>query len=337
MAEETPTSDQNDPNELEALRAELDQYRARATSAESAAQQERQRRIQAERAHMTETERSIALQQDAVEGEIDGLSREADGIEERIAELADEPGHGAEIAKLNRRMSQIESSLSRAHDRNEYLAGMREQAKERSAADSQPTGKILANGARSDQFLPSIQKWFDDHPQVYTDAGYLNRVSAAAQAAEHLHGLTPDNPEYFAFVEREIGERRAAPAQRQDDGDDVATADSPYSRTAPAQVAGDGEEISYEPSRPQGRAAGPGSMAAVAPPSRSVAQGGNTRRPTRQPTLTRDEAEVALNLYPVGTMHQGKKIASAADAYATYAQAKEYMASRQSQHFAGNA
>ena len=155
-------------------------------------------------------------------------------------------------------------------------------------------------------------------------------ASAHALAAVDVEGIAVDTPDYFAYIEEKTGERQAPrQAADVDDGDDIMpTAESPYSRPTQAD---DGGEIDYTPRQPQARAAGPGSIAAAAPPSRSIP---NQRAPAaskRVPALTPDEREVANELFA-----SDPSCKTEADRLRLYAERKAFMDTYRPSHFGAN-
>lgn len=304
-------------DELEALRAELATAKSEANRYKAESQSERNGRLQAEQRGMSETERRIAADESACKASIDSLNGEADTIEAEIARLADEPGHGAEIAKLNRRLAIVVNKASTEENRATWLAGQREQAKAKSAEATDNKTEKLANGSPISQFAPEVQTWFRKHPECFTDKAYLNKAIAIAGMARDVENLPENTPEYFAYVDEQLGgqstQRRDAQQKQEDDeGEDLET------------------ELTHTVKNPQTRAAGPGSMrqAAVAPPSRSAVTPSGTN-PRRQALLSADEREVADKLY-------ADKFKNPADRYAQYASDKKYMAERHRHGFGAN-
>jgi chromosome segregation ATPase len=302
------------PDELASLRSEMEQMKRELAASRAEKSAESDRRTQAEQRALSAEERRIMAEETACKSTIDSYNTEADNIEAEISRLADEPGHGAEIAKLNRRLSSITAKVQTEEQRQQWLAGQRERAKAEAAAPAD-TGPKLANGTPLSQFQPVVQQWFKDHPRTLTDETYLKKAIAAASYARDVHGLVENTPEYFEFVEREADGRPAAQPQRR-----------------AAQEDEEGEELETTVQRPQTRAAGPGAMreamAAVAPPSRTAAsQSGTGSR--RQPLLTAEEKEVADSLF-------ADRFANPADRYVHYADRKKMMMARKPGQFGAN-
>lgn len=321
------------PDEQESLRQELEQYKQRAVAAENALRDEQAGRRRAELATMSEQEQRIVAQQESCESNLSALGGQADSLEAQIAQLADEPGHGAEIAKLNRQMSRVEGQILEETRRKNYLAEQRELAKTKRETPPAPTGRTLANGFPIERFSAATNAWLDKHPRAFTDRDYVEQLIVASGTAVKVKHLTPDTPEYFAFVEDLLGEapvRRVAP--QNDDGEElIPDADSPYSQPGPA--AGDGEEIVTPTARnPQPRAAGSGSLAAAAPPSRSIP--GNRPAPgsKRLPALTPEQRQVANELYA-----SDPTCKTEADRLRKYQEGMTFMAGYSPQYFGGQA
>lgn len=332
MARKTQAPPENQPDDVEDLRRQLSELRTRNSELESNFRTESEKRMAAERAQMSEEERRIAAEQDACNSLLDSLKGQADSIEGQIAQLADEPGHGSDIAKLNRQLARIESQLLSEEGRKDYLQSERDRAKSKAAnPPPAPTvGRKLANGVPTDNFSPATKAWLDAHPKAYTDASYCKRAIGYAGLAANVEDITPDTPEFFAFIEEKLGERHAAPQNDENGDEEIPNADSPYSRPEPEPGDDTGEEIGdAAPSKPQARAAGPGSMSSVlASPSRSI-PGAKPGKGGRVPALTPDQKAAADALYG--------SIRNPADRYAKYAANMKFMSETYSPEYFGQA
>lgn len=336
MAKRSPSLDTdntpNDREELARLKAEMADMQGRLSTAESVAAEERGRRVKAEESTMSEAERHLRTQLSASETLITNLDSEADGIEERIAQLSDEPGHGKEVAKMSRRLSEIAADKRAESDKKNWLAGNIEKVKgERTTRAAAPrAGEALADGTLLSDIPPASAEWARRHPKMMNDPAYMRRVVAAAGYAENLKGLKVGTPEYYAEIEDQIGEGRQTNDRDDNDGEDIDTSrqtearrSSPYSQTQEQSRGGD---LDYNVEKPQNRAAGTGSSA---PPSRRVPDGSNrSNGNTRQPMLSSEEREVADSLY--------SHISNDADRYVKYAENKAFMKQRNTGGFANN-
>lgn len=325
MAKRSPSLDTdntpNDREELARLKAEMADMQGRLSTAESVAAEERGRRVKAEESTMSEAERHLRTQLSASETLITNLDSEADGLEERIAQLSDEPGHGKEIAKMSRRLSEIAADKRAESDKKNWLAGNIEKVKgERTTRAAAPaTRQTLADGTLLSDIPPASAEWARRHPKMMNDPAYMRRVVAAAGYAENLKGLKVGTPEYYAEIEDQIGEGHQS--QRDDrEGDDLDTSRqteqrraSPYSTTKEQ-----GGDLDYNVEKSQQRAAGGGTST---PPSRRVPDGSNRDSGNRrQPMLSSEEREVADSLY--------SHIPNEADRYVKYSDNKARVAER---------
>ena len=321
---------QSDKTDVAALRRELEAANARAASAEGRLTQESTARRQAEMANMSAQERAIVSDQEAVESNIESINGEIQSYEDQIAQLADEPGHGKDIAALNRKMAVAAARLETASNKKDWLTGQRDRFKKqvetRAAADEVPPGdQKLPNGALLSTFPPATQQWLRSHPRALTDAGYWDRVVTAAQSAVKLKGLKDSTPEYFAYVEEQIGEGQAAEDPEEENGEEIAPEE---------QEEIDAAHERGEPARPQRSAAGTGSMAA--PVQRRTPAAGSGGGNRRTPSLTAEQREVALSLYADKKDAKGKAL-SEADKLRLYASNVSWAKDYAPQHFRGNA
>lgn len=328
-----------EPSEADQLRAQLEALRGENATLLRERDDATTKRVQAEQAGMSEVERRLAAEIGACDTQMTTLDSEGEALESQIAALADEPGHGKEIASLTRKLSQNTTARAQQEQRKQWLEGQAQVAKNnREQAGKQPTGRLLADGRSLDMFDPSTRSWFEKHPQSFTDKDFLERASAAAMYASSVKKLAPRSQEYYDFVEQELGLKQA-PVEEDDEfeqGEDLggivarrrAEADQgPYSQprdTRQSQPANRqkpaGGDLDYDVQSPQSRAAGPGAIAT--PVSRQIRQPGERRQSRRTPDLSAEEREVADNLYAE---------LAPAERYTRYAENRAYMAARQPQ------
>lgn len=81
--------------------------------------------------------------------------------------------------------------------------------------------------AMLNKLTPKSAAWLREHPNAAQD---LNKLSAAHQAATVLKGITPETPEYFSFIESELGMSNG-----RSNGRKPAMASAPVSSSAPVQ------------------------------------------------------------------------------------------------------
>lgn len=170
----------------EALREEYERVR-------KAAEEERKRREEAER-RAAEAER-LAQQQLVEKSRVESLiskqayeaiDREAAAIEAQIEKKL-ELGEYSEVAKLQRRLAQLEAQKLR------YEEAARSPAP--TAAPQTPANDPLAN------FSPRQRVWINDHPEVLSDQQLFREIHKA-----HFRALSEDyavdSPEYFDVLEQ---------------------------------------------------------------------------------------------------------------------------------------
>lgn len=310
---------QDDVAELKRLLAEA---QANANTFRVQAREASEGRRKAEMQNMSAQERALVSDQEACDSRIDAMEGEAQSYEDQIAQLADEPGHGKEIAALNRKLASVSAKLETESNRKALLADQREKFKVQPKPEAESNGndRVLANGSKLSQYGTKTQAWLEAHPKAFTDARYLARAILAAQEATSLEDIEDQSADYFAFIEDKLGERAQVAAPADPDADDAG--EDVGGQTEHRTIQHD----SYQPEKPQNRAAGPGSMAAVAPPTRNIPTGGNGN-PRRAAALSSEEKEVADSLY---------SNLPAADRYVRYAEGKKYMKQRGTNHFASN-
>lgn len=308
--------------QLEALQAENANLTGR-LSTEAAA------RRTAEQANMTAQERSVVTAQEACDSRLESITNEIASTKAEIARLADEPGHGAEIADLQEKLADVIAEKREEANKKSYLAREREKFKtareRREEGDDNPSGDKLANGAPLDGFSPATQAWVRAHPRAMTDRAYLDRVIAFSNAAMAA-GKKNDSPEFFAYVEEQMGESTTS---RQDDEDPENLEDDQEQEIAPEEE--ETRHANGEAARPQRGAAGPGS--AAAPVARQAARSSGNGGNRRTPALTADEREVANALY--ADLKIDGKPATEADRMRHYAKSKDWARTYRPTHFQG--
>lgn len=305
-------SNQND--EMEQLRREMAELRGQLASKDVIIAQERDGRAKAETAHMSEAERRLLSEEQACDSALDSIESEASALEDQIARLADEGGHGKEIAGLNRKLAGLEARKLDTERRKQWLGGQKEQAK-RAAEAPRQTGRVLADGRPLNVFPQEVQGWIEKHPEFFSDPRVINKAMAAHYRA-NAEGIPSQGAAYLEFLENETfgngnrpQTRQPQQSQRQERDDEGDEDDS-----QPQQRA-QGGEMDYNVSKPQGDAAGPGSIARA---TRQMPGQQTVNGQRRQPALSRDEKEVADSLYA--------HITDPKERYVKYAQNKDFMA-----------
>lgn len=192
---------------LEKERREKAEAEARATAAES-------RAATAETAHRetatkltSEAESRYNAELSARTSELQAAESEMERLENELA-AAQEAGDHKAAAKAQGAMSRLGGKIDRIAYQKDYL----ESNKERFTAVSEKaeTDPLAA-------FSPATRAWIGNHPKFTTDPKYRNRCVGYHNLAL-ADGLTPDTPEYFAYIEERLGEKKAEkPKEREDD------------------------------------------------------------------------------------------------------------------------
>jgi hypothetical protein len=324
-----------EPSEVERLKAQIAELNGQLASTSQERDEARQTARAAEERGMSEIERRLRAEAVSNDTAMAALDSMADQLVARIGELSDEPGHGKEIAQLQRELAENAADRRDAKNRKTFLESQIDRAKTegeaRAKAPAKPEGRVLANGAPLSGFAPATQEWFKAHPESFSDKGFMRRAVAAAIYATDIKGLAENTREYFEEVENQLGLRQS---DDDDHGEDLgtelparATADSPYSQPASTRQASTkrpavvGDELTGDVERPQPRAAGPGAMSL--PVTRNVPQGNRARG--RLPDLSAEEREVAEDLRPD---------LPPAEAYLHYAQNRQIMQTKYPGKFA---
>lgn len=318
-----PKAKSDTTDDVTELKRQLAEANARASSAEGEASTYRSKARDAELSAMSADERALVSQQEATDSNLTALESEMTGYENEIAALADEPGHGKEIAALNRKLASTAAKVETETNRKTYLAGLREQAKGRTASKTaehtaSDTAEKVADGTPLNAFGAPTQAWLKARPAMFTDRRLFKTAKVAAIEAIEVEGLADQSPEYFRFIEAKIGEgQQAEQEEDQEEGEEVEAQEQQEQRRP-------GSEERYEPEKPQHRAAGPGAMSAAPPSSQRLAPSGDGK-PTRKPALSSQEREVADALY--------SSERNPAERYRKYAHNRDVMNGREPAHF----
>lgn len=229
--------DIDDEISSEDLKALLDKERREKAEAEARASAAESRAATAETAHRdvatkltSEAESRYSAELSARTSELQAAESEMERLENELA-AAQEAGDHKAAAKAQGAMSRLGGKIDRVEFQKKYL----EDNKERftAAPEKTETDPLLA-------FSPATRAWIGRHPKFTTDPKYRNRCVAYHNLAL-AEGLTPDTPEYFTYVEEQLGERKPDPKlkEREDDAADETIhlegrSDVPEPKKAPA-------------------------------------------------------------------------------------------------------
>lgn len=120
-------------------------------------------------------------------------------------------------AKAQRAMAAAETQIVSLMQQKSNLENYYQTAEGR-VADAPPPPPMEDPGPPQDpvevlasRLTPKSADWLRAHPEA---AHKVNKLTAAHQAAVELEGITPETPEYFAFIERSLGMAAKAPAKK---------------------------------------------------------------------------------------------------------------------------
>lgn len=303
MADKTPASGDGavennaDGEQLNALTAQIENERLARIAAEKATL-ETNKRLQ------TATDQQLNSKEEAVENAISRVEGEASQGETEYAAAMERGDHVA-AAKAQRKMAQAESKLTLlGAEKNQVSQWKSEWAAKRDTLVQQPRTEDPLAG-----FTPQSRAWIGQRSAKWADPSYRDKVTKAHYKALG-DDIKPDTPEYFKFVETQIGERNnpvETHQTREDpviDGFETGEDDEPSIELETEHVA--------QPTRqePQRR-----STSSAAPPSRSVpSQAGGRKSQTVK--LTAREMDAARYSFPEEFRESPQK------AYTSYAKNK---------------
>lgn len=196
---------------LKDMKAQLDEVNRRH-------EQEKIARMRAEQYAMEQAKAAQYTQTDLHHSNLQVVNSGIENMQQTISQakraLADATAAGDYNA-----VAEANEVLAWAHTQlNELSSGKRNierhlqsiQTNEGRVADQQPqyappqpppTPEQQFEGLLS-RLTPKSAAWMREHPNAAQD---LNKLSAAHQAATVLKGITPETPEYFSFIESELG------------------------------------------------------------------------------------------------------------------------------------
>ena len=174
----------------------------------------------------------------AVVNAIASHEREAEMMEREYAQLLSD-GEYNKAARVQRQMAQIESRLMQLNQGKEELEYRLSQPTQRQQPVEQPRIEPVRRDPMEERLAsltPASRDWVMSHPEVMNDAK-LNARMVAAHYQAVADDIKQDTPEYFAYVESQLGyNRQAAPAVQRTAAPAGRTpiTSAPVSRSAPS-------------------------------------------------------------------------------------------------------
>lgn len=209
--------------QLEAVKKQADQERIARQRAEQYAYQQAQNAQYAQAEAATSTLRGV-------QNAIDATEQTALAAERAYAD-AMAAGDYNLAAKCQRAMAAAETQIGQLLDQKRNIENYMQTTEGRVQepqyqAPTQPQPPQDPVEALASRLSPKSAEWLRAHPEA---AYKSNKLVAAHQAAVELEGITPETPEYFAFVERTLGIGKAAPSRKAMASAPVSSASSPLS------------------------------------------------------------------------------------------------------------
>jgi hypothetical protein len=235
-------ADNDDP--IASLKGQLDEMRSHvstaqqtATSAVATAQQAAARLQQTER-DLSETK--SALGDSRLSTIIAGISAAEATLAdaERDLEAAFDAGNGSEVAKAQRRVAEAVADLRELRQsKAEFEASPR---REERREPQQPAQNADPVEAFIQSRTPPSQNWLRQHRDYVADPVKSKRLTAAHYKAD-AEGIVIDSPQYFDFIEQELGLKQAPAADKgKDGGERQQLQRRPAAPTAPVTPSGGG-------------------------------------------------------------------------------------------------
>lgn len=329
--------------ELADLRAQLQ----RKTDTEEALRRrndtlERERN-DAHRRISSEVDQRFNAEEQAIESGMAAASADAERLEEQITDH-NEKGEFREATKLTRELATAQTRIDGFAWRREQIKSVKERAKaEAATAGQDPLARYGAPNSPT-------RRWIDAHPKFLSDDLYHHDVVGAHKRALR-DGHDEGSDEYFAFIERAIGERKDKTTEapiRKTAPEPEPEEEAPMSDAADTVSAGEPEIEVEEPTeeesgeiemdeqavrQAQAKAATrrteearrpSNKTSSGAPPSRGAVGAAPAKRTEMK--LTRDEAERAIADYPPGKYmidNQEFEVKTQMDAWRLYHSARE--------------
>lgn len=263
-----PPKAETQKSDLELMREQLDALRGELTTVKGHLNEANTAKVQAELATMTEGERRLLAEETAADNAIASAENEATALEGQLASLWSE-GKFPEAASLQRKIASAETVIHNERMRKDYLSNQREMLKgQRTEHAAKPVHQEQTSSVD-----PAVQRWIDAHPRFNSDAEY-NAAAMSGHYEAVRQKAQVGSAKYFEIVELHTGDREPEA--------------DPYSQGNGLGGNQQDQGDMYAVQRPQGRAAGPGALAAA--PSRGAPGG---FRPGRPPDLSAEEREVA--------------------------------------------
>lgn len=202
----------NEPDEREValseLKQQLDAARKQAAMAQQAKQQaENYARKQAEAAQYAQSEAS-ENQYRVIINAINASEQETQNAERALADALASGDYAtvaklqSQIAKIQSRLTQFENAKAELEERAQYQQTEGRVPDPTPQYEAQPQEYIDPVEAAARTLSPKSADWIRAHPDMIN---HIPKLRAAHQYAVDVKGIVSESPEYFSFLENEMG------------------------------------------------------------------------------------------------------------------------------------
>lgn len=202
----------NEPDEREValseLKQQLDAARKQAAMAQQAKQQaENYARKQAEAAQYAQSEAS-ENQYRVIINAINASEQETQNAERALADALASGDYAtvaklqSQIAKIQSRLTQFENAKAELEERAQYQQTEGRVPDPTPQYEAQPQEYLDPVEAAARTLSPKSADWIRAHPDMIN---HIPKLRAAHQYAVDVKGIVSESPEYFSFLENEMG------------------------------------------------------------------------------------------------------------------------------------
>lgn len=205
-----------------------EEWRKRIEAQQRALEVERQRRLEAERIAQQQYQAARSATEQAAVTNYDLIVNAMSAAEQRIEALKKEAQQAGEQGDIKRQVDLMEQVADARHNFNELRTGKEamearardERARQEYAAANPPPQQPVSVEEQFEAAISNMsgptQQWLRAHPDAITNPQRRDLVFAAHTLAIN-HGIQPDTPAYFDYIERAAHYKQAQqqPAQAQ--------------------------------------------------------------------------------------------------------------------------
>jgi hypothetical protein len=212
-------AEQVEPDQLAAMRAQIDAANNAATEARAHAQAQAQAADEANRRAAEAIQGRFGAQDAAIANALASATNDVATIKAQVSRAQAEGNFDAATEAIDA-LTDAKIRVKQAEGQKRWLEDeKRKTAAEVAAAEQQRQQYANQPVDPMDGLSPAARQWVQAHPRFLNDQAYQNKARVAAQYAESVLGFAADTPEYYEHVETALGERQAAydddPAPRQ--------------------------------------------------------------------------------------------------------------------------